>query len=906
MSSASSPPPSDQWWRIVIIDDSEDDRAEVKRLLRVGSSRRYEFVEAADLAAGVQTILGLATPPDCAVVDFHLPDGTGAEVVAALTGPEGQSVFPIVMATGSDDYELGRQMLRAGAQDFIGKGWMTAESMTRAVENAVERWHLEKQLRSSTRRVLQRSSAVPHSVWTVDEAGRLTSTNERWRAYFGSHDDPNRFAWGASFVHPGESVAAGDAFAECLRRGVACEIELRLRRHDGEYRWHQVNVTPVLDAQGAIVEWYGVSADVHARKEAETRLRLALEATATGIWIWEISSDAVAWSAECYAIHGLTETTFGGTGAGFFALVHADDRARVETEVRAAIRDAALYRCEFRVVRPDGRTVWVENLGRASYDVASQPLRVLGTITDITDRKTLEEALHARERELHALVHHTPDIVSRFDRELRHTFVNSAITQATGLEPAALIGKTHRELGMPDHLCEQWEAAIRGVFATGQPASVEFEFPSPGGARAFMSRLVGQTTSQGAVESVLVVANDVTDRKRVEVALRTSEERLAGAQKAANIGTWDWDVVSGEVSWTDEAWALYARGALRMVPVTFETWLACVHPEDRVRAAEVVSASLLTGRYLDEIRVRYSDGTIRWLEGTGEAVFGPDGAAHRMVGTVRDVTVRHDADVALRLAVGEAQRALAARDQLVSLVSHDLRTPLATLAMAVSAMEGQVHGRPKELLNMVDRQARRMHTMIDELLDASQMQKGHELALQLQEVDLAALVHELCAEHQQSSPRHLIEADTGSAPLFGQWDPARLQRVVSNLLSNAVKYSPKGGTVHVAVESDRAADPPCAVLRVSDEGIGIPEKDQGMIFQWFSRAENASAARIPGIGIGLAGVQQIVAQHGGSVSVESEERRGSTFTVRLPLRPAAHIASRSAASSHSLLDGVRD
>lgn len=902
MSPPSSPPPSDQRWRVVIIDDSEDDRAEAKRLLRVGSSRRYEFVEAADLAPGVEAVLGLTTPPDCAVVDYQLPGGTGAEVVAALLGPEGQSVCPVVMVTGDDDYELGRQMLRAGAQDFIGKGRMTAASLTRAMENAVERWHVEKELRSSMTRLRQRSSAVPQPVWTVGETGRLTSTNERWRAYFGAHEDAERFSWGLAFVHPDEALAASDAFAGCLLRGVACEVDVRLRRYDGEYRWHQVNVTPVRDERGAIVEWYGVSTDIHARKDAETRLRLALEATTTGVWVWEITSDAVAWSPECYAIHGLTETAFDGTGAGFFALVHPDDRARVEAVVRTAIRDAALYRCEFRVVRPDGTLVWVENLGRASYDVAGQPLRVLGTIRDITDRKVIEEALHARERELHALVDHSPDIVSRYDRELRHTFVNSAGTRATGLEPAALIGKTHRELGMPADLCTQWEALIRGVFATGQPASIEFEFPSPEGVRAFMSRLVGERGSQGAIQSVLAVANDVTDRRQMEVALRTSEERLDRAQKAANIGTWDWDLVSGEASWTDEAWALYTGGAPHAAPITLEMWLACVHPDDRARAAEIVSAALGTGRYSDEFRVRYDDGTIRWLESMGESTFGPDGAAIRMVGTVRDVTARRDNDAALSAALAAAQRALTVRDQIIALVSHDLRNPLSALLMAASLMAGQVHGPAQGLLEKVERQGRRMSKLIDELLDVSQMQQDHELDLQLQEVDLGALVRELCAEHQQTSPSHRIEADTGGAPLVGQWDQARLQRVVANLLSNAVKYSPRGGTVRVVVESAGTGDAPGAVLRISDEGIGIPEKEQGTIFEWFSRAGNATRARIPGIGIGLAGVRKIVEQHGGSVSVESEERRGSTFTVRLPLRPTARVASPGAASSRSLLE----
>ncbi len=115
---------------------------------------------------------------------------------------------------------------------------------------------------------------------------------------------------------------------------------------------------------------------------------------------------------------------------------------------------------------------------------------------------------------------------------------------------------------------------------------------------------------------------------------------------------------------------------------------------------------------------------------------------------------------------------------------------------------------------------------------------------------------------------------------MGEWDAKRLRRVVSNLLDNAVKYSPEGGRVVIGITIEAGA----AVLTVRDEGIGIPEADAPYVFEFQARATNVGA--VPGSGIGLAGTKRIVEQHGGSIGFESDEGRGTTFTVRLPLAVA--------------------
>lgn len=136
-----------------------------------------------------------------------------------------------------------------------------------------------------------------------------------------------------------------------------------------------------------------------------------------------------------------------------------------------------------------------------------------------------EAALRARERQLHTLADNTPDILSRFDRQLRHVFINLAGVAATGLSRTQVLGRTNRELGMPERLCTLWEEALRRVFETGKPSTIEFEYGGPLGERSFVSDLVPECDDLARVETVLSVAHDVTDRKRAERALQAANRR---------------------------------------------------------------------------------------------------------------------------------------------------------------------------------------------------------------------------------------------------------------------------------------------------------------------------------------------------------------------------------------------
>jgi PAS domain S-box-containing protein len=228
------------------------------------------------------------------------------------------------------------------------------------------------------------------------------------------------------------------------------------------------------------------------------------------------------------------------------------------------------------------------------------------------------------------------------------------------------------------------------------------------------------------------------------------------------------------------------------------------------------------------------------------------------------------------------------KEEFLAAVSHDLKNPLTTIkAVAqmhqrrgVSADDPQAASL-RDGLKTVERTASRIAAMLDEFLDVTRLQMGRPLDLDRQPTDLVALAQRVAADHQQMTERHQVRVESTVAALDGHWDAVRLERVLGNLLANAIKYSPDGGEVVLTLGDEEDATGTWAVLRVRDQGVGIPVKDLPRVFDRFYRGTNV-AGKIPGSGIGLAGARQIVEQHGGTITVQSQEGMGSTFTVRLP------------------------
>jgi len=261
-------------------------------------------------------------------------------------------------------------------------------------------------------------------------------------------------------------------------------------------------------------------------------------------------------------------------------------------------------------------------------------------------------------------------------------------------------------------------------------------------------------------------------------------------------------------------------------------------------------------------------------------------------------------ELARRVAVGienarlyyEVRQSVRTRDDFLSAVAHELKTPLTVISGTAQLLRRRMHD--DELttnapsIDRIMHAVGRMTAFIEELLELVRRQADPTLELNRAPTDLAELVRGVTSELTELSRGQVVEVETDGDPVVGDWDAVRLERAIANVLGNAFKYNATSGRVIVRIGTEESPQGRVAFCAVTDEGIGIPEADVARIFDRFARGSNV-AGRITGSGVGLTIVRQIVEQHGGTISVTSAVGRGSTFTIRLPLVsvPAALTAA---------------
>jgi signal transduction histidine kinase len=224
------------------------------------------------------------------------------------------------------------------------------------------------------------------------------------------------------------------------------------------------------------------------------------------------------------------------------------------------------------------------------------------------------------------------------------------------------------------------------------------------------------------------------------------------------------------------------------------------------------------------------------------------------------------------------------QDEFLSVASHELRTPVATVKATAQVAEralqrGELDAeRMLRYLDIIARSADRLTSLVDDLLDMSRLRTG-QVQMRRQTVNLGELVQHIIARHQTTEAGSSFQVTLPDGDVLVDADPLRIEQVADNLLSNAVKYSPAGSEIRVLMSRDAAG----VTVHVADRGIGLPPGQEAHIFEPFGRAPNATTQQIPGLGLGLAICRQLIEAHGGRIWAESAgEHQGTTVSFWLP------------------------
>jgi len=341
-----------------------------------------------------------------------------------------------------------------------------------------------------------------------------------------------------TLIHPDDVTSFAQKTLVAYANGAATTREFRMRhKHSGEYRWMEDRSVPQRDAAGRIVTLFGVARDITERKrieqalrEAEARLRLALEAGRIGTWDWDMTTNKIMWSRGHEQLWGMAPGTFGGTYAEFEGRLHPDDRPALESAVARAIAERRKYRHEFRVVWPDGSVHWVVGEGECFHDNTGKPVRMVGTVSDITERKLAEQALHDQQRKLDTLMSNLPGMVYRCRNDPKWTveFASHGSIALTGYAPEDFLGNrtlAYADIIHPDDRDSVWEAVQRGVDQR-RPFELRYRIRTRGGReKSVWEQGRGIFSESGELLALEGYITDVTDIERAQADLAEREAR---------------------------------------------------------------------------------------------------------------------------------------------------------------------------------------------------------------------------------------------------------------------------------------------------------------------------------------------------------------------------------------------
>lgn len=403
------------------------------------------------------------------------------------------------------------------------------------------------------------------------------------------------------------------------------------------------------------------------------------------------------------------------------------------------------------------------------------------------------------------------------------------------------------------------------------------------------------------------LTEEILQRQEIEADLRESESRYHLAVSGTNDGIWDWDLRTNKVYYSP-VWMKILGYKPDALPHLLTTWSDNVYPDDLDRTLKDVQNHLdgKTEVYENSHRIKHRDGHYIWIEAKGKCLRNQEGHPLRLVGTITDITQKKEAQEALRKAKESAEIANRAKSEFLANMSHEIRTPMNAILGFCELLQGIIDDpRSRSYLNSIASSGKILLALINDILDLSKIDSG-KLQINYEPIHLRALIEEIYqifvedAQKKKVTLSLFIADDIPSTIIF---DEVRLRQILFNVLGNALKFTHEGA-VKIAVKATKKlpenrekidhvyhnrlvnqqskADCYCLTISVEDTGIGIAPEQQDYIFDAFTQSEGQSTRKYGGTGLGLTITRRLTQMLGGTIHLQSQLGKGSTFTFYFP------------------------
>ena len=688
------------------------------------------------------------------------------------------------------------------------------------------------------------------------------------------------------FLHPDDRERVHAHSDRALSSGAPYELEFRVRKSSGNYRWFLTRFSPVRDDKGQIMRWYVAATDIEDRKRGEEALQQSQFYLAEGQRLAHIGSwafDATGfsyWSSELFRIYGLDPVGKPPTVDEYLALVHPEDRAFMKQGIAKMLDDHLAFDFTKRIVRPDGEIRHVRCVG---VPVTQEGIfqGFLGTGMDVTEHELLTQELRRREAYLEKAQRLSqtgsfgwrPDSGEIFwSDETYRIFEYDHVVKPT-IDLA--VQRVHPE-DRPDFL---------KVIDSASAGATQFEHTYrvllPDGSVKHVHVLAHALQDSSGNREFVGAVTDVTSIKRAEEELRTSEAYLAEAQRLSQTGSWAWSPDRDIRYWSEECYRVLSFDPQDGFPRP-EDFFQRLHPDDRPGFRELIQTAIREkAEWETDYRIVHPDGPVRDIHVVGHPVLSTSGHLVEFVGTVIDVTERKRAEQErARLHQLEADLAHTNRvstlGEMAASLAHEIKQPItAAITSANSCIEWLAHEPPnldraRAAAARIDKYGNRAAEIIDRIRSFYK-----KCPPQRELVDVNGIIHEMLTLLEGEAFRSSVAMRTDLSTELPKImvDRVQLQQVFMNLMLNAIEAMKDSGgelTVKSKLQDGQLQ------FSVSDTGVGLPTEKMDQIFSAFF------TTKPQGSGMGLAISRSIVESHGGQLWASANSGRGAIFHFTLP------------------------
>ena len=765
--------------------------------------------------------------------------------------------------------------------DAGGNGWQVllhrlpgTQAVLAICRDISDRLAAARQLAENTLRARTLLGAHCDIAWSTRTAGMFDADQPSWRAYTGQSTAELMGKGWLNAVHPDDRAIAG---AAPVHPAEIKAVQYRLRHADGGYRNVIARTLPVHGADGAISAWVGSHTDVTTTRQAEQRLRLAMQGGRMGTWDIDLGSGSMECSDAFKGNFGFAlEARIDYQQLG--AAMLEPDRERWHDMVLQAIASAGDFEADLRVRWPDGTLHWTHMRGTCNRDAAGNVIGLSGISLDVTASKHNEETLRMTLDAGDVATWNWDIVTDQVTADSNMARLFPVKGGASAPAPLAL----YLEVIHPDD-----RARVRRQIDQALQSHAPFESryrvrTIDGDYRSVLARGRVEYGADGTPLRLPGVILDITRQTQVESALQTSEERYSSLIELMDQAFCVIDMLYDDQGNPVDFRYLEANPAFvkqsgleNAIGKTIRSFV----PEHDQHWFDVYDQVVKTGqpmRYVDEAHAME-----RWFEIFAARLGGPGSTKLAVLFT--DISERKRAEKKLRQLADDLSEMDRRKTEFLATLAHELRNPLAPIRNGLQIMHlaADKPATVARVRDVMERQVNQMVHLVNDLLDVARITRG-QIELKLERADLKTII---ASAVETSMPlieasQHQLQVTVTEQALPLDADPTRLAQVLGNLLNNAAKYTPAKG--RIVLDARRDGDQ--AVIEVRDSGVGIPAESLPTVFEMFTQVGQNMGRAQGGLGIGLSLVRRLAELHGGSVAVASPGAGlGSTFTVRLPL-----------------------